>query len=90
MVLFLNKYDLFEVKIRKVSLSHYIPEYVGPEADVEEAAQFVRSLFLATNQRPKSIYSHFTCATDTQNIALVFNTVADIITVQNMKDLNML
>lgn len=34
----------------------------------------------------KEIYSHMTCATDTENVNIVFNAVTDIIIKENLKD----
>lgn len=36
------------------------------------------------------MYSHFTCATDTENVNLVFSTTADIIVTSMLKELNLL
>ena len=35
----------------------------------------------------KIIYSHFTCATDTENIRFVFHAVKDTILQENLKDI---
>lgn len=34
----------------------------------------------------KEIYTHFTCATDTNNIQFVFDAVTDVIIKNNLKD----
>ena len=34
----------------------------------------------------KEVYTHFTCATDTNNIAFVFDAITDIIIKNNLKD----
>lgn len=39
-------------------------------ANFEAASQFIRSRFLEVNTSPHVIYTHFTCAIDTQNIGL--------------------
>ncbi|XP_030108291.1 guanine nucleotide-binding protein G(t) subunit alpha-2 isoform X2 [Mus musculus] len=86
-VLFLNKKDLFEEKIKKVHLSICFPEYDGNNS-YEDAGNYIKSQFLDLNMRKdvKEIYSHMTCATDTQNVKFVFDAVTDIIIKENLKD----
>lgn len=78
-ILFLNKSDLFRQKIAKVDLNVCFPEYkAGP--NFLSACEFVQEKFLSLNTNPsKPIYPHTTCATDTENITVVFNAVKDII-----------
>jgi GTPase SAR1 family protein len=90
MILFLNKRDLFEDKIRKIDLNVCFPEYNGGK-DFEPAAQYIKKQFLAQNENPKKvIYTHYTCATDTNNITVVFNAVKDIILNQTLTDAGMM
>jgi len=78
-ILFLNKKDLFLKKITKIPLTVCFPDYTGSNT-YEEASQFIEDQFLAQNENPnKLIYTHRTCATDTQNIEVVFRAVKDII-----------
>jgi len=80
MILFLNKRDLFQVKIKKVPLSRYFPDYTGSDKDYDACCEFLQTQFEAKNRNPdKQVYTHVTCATDTNNIAAVFNAVKDII-----------
>lgn len=55
------------------------------------AAQiFVLRMFVELNPDPeKNIYSHYTCATDTENIKFVFAAVKDTILQQHLKDFNL-
>uniref|UniRef100_F6RY09 G protein subunit alpha transducin 2 n=1 Tax=Ornithorhynchus anatinus TaxID=9258 RepID=F6RY09_ORNAN len=86
-VLFLNKKDLFEEKIKKVHLSICFPDYDGNNS-YEDAGNYIKNQFLDLNMRKdvKEIYSHMTCATDTQNVKFVFDAVTDIIIKENLKD----
>jgi len=78
-ILFLNKKDLFMKKIARVSLSVCFPTYSGTNT-YDEAIQYIEDQFLAQNENPrKLIYTHKTCATDTENITVVFKAVQDII-----------
>jgi len=90
MILFLNKRDLFADKITKVDLRVCFPEYTGGK-NYEVAAEYIRKAFFAQNENEKKIiYSHFTCATDTGNIMIVFNAVKDIVLNQTLTDAGML
>lgn len=78
-ILFLNKKDIFEEKIKRVPLNVCFPEYSGPQT-FESTSKFVQDRFLELNDnKAKTIYAHLTCATDTNNIIVVFNAVRDII-----------
>lgn len=78
MILFLNKRDLFAEKIEKVPLKDYFPEYTGSNT-YDEGTEYIQRLFESKNQQDKDVYTHITCATDTNNIFAVFNSVKDII-----------
>nr|EAL24192.1 guanine nucleotide binding protein, alpha transducing 3 [Homo sapiens] len=86
-VLFLNKKDIFQEKVTKVHLSICFPEYTGPNT-FEDAGNYIKNQFLDLNlkKEDKEIYSHMTCATDTQNVKFVFDAVTDIIIKENLKD----
>merc|ERR1711916_218465 len=79
MILFLNKKDLFEDKIKHTSITKCFPEYTG-ENTYKAASIYIESQFMARNENAdKAIYPHHTCATDTGNVRVVFNAVKDII-----------
>uniref|UniRef100_UPI00398F83E3 guanine nucleotide-binding protein subunit alpha-14 isoform X1 n=2 Tax=Pristiophorus japonicus TaxID=55135 RepID=UPI00398F83E3 len=89
-ILFLNKVDLLEEKIMYSHLVDYFPEYNGPQQDAKAARGFILETY--QNQNPdkeKVIYSHFTCATDTENIRFVFAAVKDTILQLNLKEFNL-
>ncbi|KAK9515448.1 hypothetical protein VZT92_026096 [Zoarces viviparus] len=85
-VLFLNKKDLFEDKIKKVHLSICFPDYDGCNS-YEDASNYIKLQFTELNMKKgvKEIYCHLTCATDTRNVEIVFNAVTDIIIKENLK-----
>ncbi|KAM9213228.1 guanine nucleotide-binding protein subunit alpha-14 [Leptosomus discolor] len=89
-ILFLNKKDLLEEKIMYSHLISYFPEYTGPKQDVKAAREFILKLYQDQNpDKEKVIYSHFTCATDTENIRFVFAAVKDTILQLNLKEFNL-
>lgn len=79
MILFLNKVDLFAEKIKRVPLQKCFPDYNGPNT-FESTTQFIAQKFIATNKCPnKRIYTHLTCATDTECVNYIFTSVLDTI-----------
>jgi len=85
MILFLNKKDLFEEKIKKVDMNICFPEYRGG-LENQAACTFLEDKFKSLNkQEEKTVYVHFTCATDTENIRFVFNVAKDIILNNNLQ-----
>jgi len=67
-ILFLNKMDLFEEKIRKIDLKLCFPDYEGGP-NKETALQFITSKFIFQNKNEnRKIYIYNTTATNTENI----------------------
>ncbi|XP_015276893.1 PREDICTED: guanine nucleotide-binding protein G(o) subunit alpha isoform X7 [Gekko japonicus] len=84
-ILFLNKKDIFEEKIKKSSLTICFPEYIGP-GSFTEAVTYIQSQYESKNKSSnKEIYTHITCATDTNNIQFVFDAVTDVIIANNLR-----
>ena len=74
-VLFLNKTDLFEEKIKRVPLSVCFNDYTG-DMSFKDASEFIERKFTEVNQsQTHKIYPHRTCAIDTQNVKVVFSVV---------------
>ncbi|XP_075067123.1 guanine nucleotide-binding protein subunit alpha-14 [Mixophyes fleayi] len=89
-ILFLNKKDLLEEKISFSHLIDYFPEFTGPKLDGKSAREFILKLYQDQNpDKEKVIYSHFTCATDTENIRFVFAAVKDTILQLNLREFNL-
>ncbi|KIY52844.1 heterotrimeric G-protein alpha subunit, GPA3-like protein [Fistulina hepatica ATCC 64428] len=84
-ILFLNKIDVFKVKLPKVPLERYFPEYTGGR-DINKAAKFILWKFMQANRARLSVYPHLTQATDTGNIRLVFAAVKETILQNALKD----
>jgi GTPase SAR1 family protein len=77
-ILFLNKVDLFKEKIEKVDLKICFPNYTGG-CNFDAASNFIKARFLEQNQSPHVIYTHFTCAINTENIQFVFKCVRETV-----------
>ncbi|KAG2460797.1 GNAO protein, partial [Polypterus senegalus] len=93
MILFLNKIDLFQEKILHSGrhLRLYLPQFRGADCDVDAAARYIAGLFLSLNKTPsKLIYHHFTTATDTSNVQIVFQVVMDTIIKENLEAVSLL
>jgi len=66
-------------KIEKVPLTVCFPEYAGDNS-YEQTTNYLILQFEARNRSPdKQVYTHITCATNTDNVSAVFNAVKDII-----------
>ncbi|XP_034941340.1 G protein alpha q subunit isoform X7 [Chelonus insularis] len=89
-ILFLNKKDLLEEKIMYSHLVDYFPEFSGPKQDHVSAREYILQVYLSSNPDPdRQCYSHFTTATDTENIKLVFCAVKDTIMQNALKEFNL-
>ncbi|XP_037040266.1 guanine nucleotide-binding protein G(q) subunit alpha-like [Bradysia coprophila] len=90
-IFFLNKTDLLEEKIMYSNLVDYFPEFDGEKKNAKQAKEFILKMFVNLNPDPeiRTIYSHFTCATDTENIRFVFAVVKDTILQKNISDFNL-
>ena len=91
MILFLNKKDLYEEKIKGVHIGD-IPAFSNFESKPGDADYYDNGIkyfldaFLAENTNTeRQIYSHPTCATDSKNVEVVFNSCKDIIMRGNME-----
>uniref|UniRef100_A0A8C5H395 Guanine nucleotide-binding protein G(o) subunit alpha n=1 Tax=Gouania willdenowi TaxID=441366 RepID=A0A8C5H395_GOUWI len=87
-ILFLNKKDLFQTKIPKSPLSICFPDYDG--INITQGIAYIKSQYESKNKSPnKEVYSHVTCATDTNNIEFVFDAVTDVIIANNLRGLGL-
>jgi len=84
-ILFLNKIDIFQQKIKVFELSDHFPDYHGRTP--EDASKFIKNKFLQLGKfhcHSKTIYHHFTCATETKQISVVVKCVEDIVLQSNL------
>ncbi|RHZ45261.1 hypothetical protein Glove_682g14 [Diversispora epigaea] len=89
-ILFLNKIDRFAEKLPISPMNNYFPDYTGGD-NYEAACDYILNRFVSLNQSDiKQIYTHFTCATDTQQIKFVMAAVNDIIIQTNLREVGLL
>ena len=88
MILFLNKHDLFDIKIRTKPIVDCFPSYEGPndgsDEDRDAALKFITDVFTNVSMDSamhRQIYTHVTCATDSQNVQKVFHDVQHAVVV---------
>ena len=89
MILFLNKKDLFEDKIKRSLLVNQFSNFQGG-TDKRQAQQFISDLFEKNGSFQRDIYRHFTCAKDTKNIDTVFDAVTDLIYQSTLEEYRMI
>jgi len=88
-MLFLNKKDLFQekIKIKKINEVIEFSDFAGNPNDFDECCQYFVKKFSAINRmKKKDIFFHITCATDTKNIEFVFNVCKEVILRKNLSD----
>ena len=88
-VIFFNKVDLFKQKVPRVPFGKYFKDYDGKDASYDDVLAYIQRRFeglneSATNVRP--VYRHVTCATDTDQIQVVWRSVSDVLLNDSMKD----
>ncbi|CAB4482083.1 guanine nucleotide binding protein, alpha subunit [Rhizophagus irregularis] len=89
-ILFLNKIDRFREKLPISPMNKYFPDFEGG-GDYDLACEYIHNRFVSLNQSEvKQVYTHFTCATDTDQIKFVMAAVNDIIIHTNLRDCGLL
>lgn len=90
MIIFLNKTDIFEEKIKTTPISVCFPEFPGPHT-AEDSRNYIAEVFKRFNNNPvqKQFYIKYTCATDTENMKFVFAVITDIIIHQKLKTIGL-
>ncbi len=89
-ILFLNKRDLFQTKIETVPINDTpaFSDYNGKPKNYDDGVAYFLNKFLARKKSSDdhTIYHHCTCATDTRNVRVVFDSCKEIILKENLKD----
>lgn len=77
-MIFLNKEDLFKIRLKTTPLTVCFPEYDGET--YEDAIAFVEEKFMECVEGSKDrIYIHITCATDQSKTKILFYAVRDTV-----------
>ena len=82
-LLFLNKRDLLEEKLKTTAFSR--EGYEGDPNSFPQVCAFIQSLFEKRAPETTRVYSHVTCATDTNNVRVVFDACKDPILQENLQ-----
>jgi hypothetical protein len=60
---------------------------LGDPHDYDKTIEYIRDKFVSLNPNPKKqIYYHVTCATDTNNVRVVFDAVRDTVLHKALRD----
>ena len=87
-ILFLNKKDLLAAKLKFVRFANWYPGYKG-EDEFNDIAKYIQNMYVEKSQ-DKLIYTHMTCATDKNNLGVVFNAVQDYILFSRLKSIGVM
>lgn len=78
-ILFLNKKDLFEEKVIKIDIGDFHPDYTGG-LDYDAGIAYIQEEYFDRNENEdKTLYCHVTDATNTENVAFVWQATQHII-----------
>ena len=93
-ILFLNKTDILKEKIEYSHLAAYDPTYEGERGDADAASNHILNRYVTCFNKHKNnkrtLYTHFTCATNTSNIRFVFAAIKDIILHNYLENYNLI
>jgi len=88
-ILFLNKVDLFDEKVKYAPITVFFKEYTDDPTDAEKAKVYIRDKF-QEKVRAGTVYTHFTCALNTKNIEFVIKSVKDTLLRGTLSDMGVL
>jgi len=85
-ILFLNKSDLLEEKIKRSNIKHWFPSFEGDPENLVDVQNFlVKEFHKRKRDDNRLLFHHFTTAIDTNNIKRVFADVKDTILHKNIQ-----
>lgn len=77
-ILFLNKFDLFSEKVKKVDLNVCFPQYTGGK-DPDNASKFIIDQYKSRYRQGRELFFHIITATDTDCVKRVFESMTEIL-----------
>ncbi|XP_038639523.1 guanine nucleotide-binding protein subunit alpha-12-like [Scyliorhinus canicula] len=87
-ILFLNKTDLLEAKVKTVSIGKHFPDFEGRPYHLGDVQKYLLRCFNGKRRdRSRPLFHHFTTAIDTENIRFVFHAVKDTVLQENLNDI---
>ncbi|XP_072889967.1 guanine nucleotide-binding protein subunit alpha-12-like [Hemitrygon akajei] len=87
-ILFLNKTDLLEAKVKTVNIGDYFPDFQGQPHHLGDVQRYLLNCFSSKRRdRSRPLFHHFTTAVDTENIRFVFQAVRDTVLQENLNDI---
>ncbi|KAL7750911.1 hypothetical protein RI367_003490 [Sorochytrium milnesiophthora] len=90
-ILFLNKVDLFRQKMPVSPPHRHLASFPSDCNDPTEGQRFFKRMFQNVNKSStKSIYTHYTCATDTKQMEFVLVAVQDIVRKNALSEIGIL
>ena len=88
-ILFLNKRDLFEdkIKLKAIESIEEFEDYDGAPNDYDDGCEYFLKKFKSMNKNPtKDIYHHVTCATDSENVRVIINACMTIVLKKTLQE----
>uniref|UniRef100_A0AC35U3M4 Guanine nucleotide-binding protein G(Q) subunit alpha n=1 Tax=Rhabditophanes sp. KR3021 TaxID=114890 RepID=A0AC35U3M4_9BILA len=76
-IIFLNKKDIFEEKIKTYPIKESFPSYDGAN-DYSSSIKYIGKRFRKQYRGNRQVYMHLTCATDTNQVKHILNSVIDV------------
>lgn len=87
-LLFLNKKDLFQEKVKTVDLGQYHSDYKDGKENYEAACKWIEDQYVGRNEnKKKKIYVHVTDATNSQNVEFVWQAAKLVVLEKSMNEL---
>lgn len=83
-----SEFNSFKIHRFPLILTTFVS--TGPQRDAKSAENFILQMYKEQHMgRHKPLYTHFTCATDTENIRVVFKAVKDTLFRENLEKFNL-
>ena len=87
-IVFFNKFDLLKEKVKRSNIKEYFRDFEGDPRNVDNVQTFLVSMYNEVRRKPmQDFYYHFTTATDTKNIKVVFEIVRDTVLKKNIDEI---